>query len=240
MKSKTIATLSTFALALALPAAVMGATSWSDWVSEENGGPWSYCAPSNQAVSGFDCSGGYCDDVRVQCQTLPAGIIVQGYNFSDWYSEEDSGIGTWTSAGWYQYDDSYTHVCNGPGVSGIMTGIHCQGSNCDNIQLECATPRRISDGAWETVAMVDCAWTSWYSEEQPPLVFATGANRFIAGVRCGGSYCDNKRYYVCSLDVPNDSCGGACGSSAPDGCWCDASCQNYGDCCDDYTDVCVP
>ncbi|MEM9455539.1 MAG: hypothetical protein AAGF11_15265 [Myxococcota bacterium] len=241
MTLKTIATISTFAtLALALPLTVTATTAWDDWVSEENGSPWSMCGPINQAVAGFDCSGGYCDDVRVRCQTMPNGITVSGYNFSDWFSEENTGIGTWTSAGWYRYDDSYSHVCNYSGESGIMTAVHCKGSNCDDIQLECATPRRVVNGAWQAVPMVDCGWTGWYSEEQPPLTYAVGANRFVTGVRCRGSYCDDKQFYVCSLDIPGDSCGGQCNSSAPAGCWCDGACQNYGDCCDDYVDVCIP
>ncbi|MCB9718054.1 MAG: hypothetical protein H6712_29660 [Myxococcales bacterium] len=240
MHIKTLMTSSSLVLALLAPAAVMASVGWDDWVSEENGGPWSLCSYSSQAVSGFDCNGSYCDDVRVQCQTMPALVVAFDYNFSDWYSEESSGIGSVSSEGWYRYDDDNSHVCNYSGQSGILTGIHCHGSYCDDIQLECATPKRFADGWWQPVGMVDCSWTGWYSEEQPPLTFATGANRFITGVRCGGAHCDNKRYYVCSLDVPADSCGGECGGSAPSGCWCDAACQSYGDCCDDYTNVCLP
>lgn len=240
MNLKSLTAVASFTLTLAAPVAVMAAVSWDDWVSEENGGPWSMCGPGDQAVSGFDCSGSNCDNVRVQCQTMPDDITVWNYNFSDWYSEENSGIGTWVSEGWYQYDDSYSHVCNYSGESGIMTGIHCDGSYCDDIQIECATPRRYDGGVWEVVDMIECSWTGWYSEEQPSLTFATGANRFISGIRCNGSYCDNKSYYVCSLDVPATSCGGECGGSAPGGCWCDLACQGYGDCCDDYADVCIP
>ncbi len=36
---------------------------------------------------------------------------------------------------------------------------------------------------------------------------------------------------------PN-SCVGNCGKKAPGGCWCDSSCQSYGDCCSDKQQVC--
>ena len=149
-------------------------------------------------------------------------------------------LGQKSGRGWYRYDDDHSHVCNYSGQSGIMTGIHCNDSYCDDIQIECATPRRYENGAWQAVAMVDCSWTGWYSEEQPPLALGTGTNRFVTGVRCSGSYCDNKQFHVCSLDLPDDSCGGQCGHAAPSGCWCDAACQGYGDCCADYTNVCLP
>jgi hypothetical protein len=34
------------------------------------------------------------------------------------------------------------------------------------------------------------------------------------------------------------SCAGACGGQAPSGCWCDATCASYGDCCFDRANVC--
>lgn len=40
-------------------------------------------------------------------------------------------------------------------------------------------------------------------------------------------------------DIPTTvSCESACGQQAAGGCWCDASCSEYGDCCSDYADVC--
>ncbi len=36
----------------------------------------------------------------------------------------------------------------------------------------------------------------------------------------------------------DDSCFGFCGDSAPGGCWCDESCFEYDDCCDDICDAC--
>lgn len=35
------------------------------------------------------------------------------------------------------------------------------------------------------------------------------------------------------------SCADVCGTQAPGGCFCDAECSTYGDCCSDYSEVCV-
>lgn len=36
-----------------------------------------------------------------------------------------------------------------------------------------------------------------------------------------------------------DSCEDICGQEAASGCWCDAQCQDFGDCCDDYQEFCL-
>lgn len=36
--------------------------------------------------------------------------------------------------------------------------------------------------------------------------------------------------------APTSSCWGSCGGQSPDGCWCDDTCAQYGDCCED---ICV-
>ncbi len=36
----------------------------------------------------------------------------------------------------------------------------------------------------------------------------------------------------------NDSCAGNCGQQAPGGCWCDAQCASFGDCCADKVQEC--
>ncbi len=46
-----------------------------------------------------------------------------------------------------------------------------------------------ADGLW---------WSEWLSEEDGGI-FNFSKGNFITGVECGGSYCDNKRFYVCSL-----------------------------------------
>ncbi|MDC0723574.1 hypothetical protein [Nannocystis bainbridge] len=196
MHSKNLLTLLTSILVLGVPAVVLAAVSWTAYVSEENGGPWAYCGPSSQAASGFQCSGSYCDNVRLRCETLPFGITVTGYNVSNAFSEEDDGLGTVTSEGWYRYDGDNYHVCNFSGAAGILTGIRCQGSYCNNITLECATP---TTSLGQPATLTSCEWTDYYSEEDGALSYPEGANRFVTGVRCHGSYCDDKSFYVCSL-----------------------------------------
>ncbi|HLT37979.1 MAG TPA: M12 family metallo-peptidase [Enhygromyxa sp.] len=40
-------------------------------------------------------------------------------------------------------------------------------------------------------------------------------------------------------DPGQPGCEGSCGEQSPAGCWCDEQCSKYGDCCDDYQDLCV-
>ena len=42
----------------------------------------------------------------------------------------------------------------------------------------------------------------------------------------------------CYAEEPPASCEDSCGGSSPGGCWCDAACVSYGDCCDDYAPQC--
>ncbi|GEM_PF-3603497 len=39
-------------------------------------------------------------------------------------------------------------------------------------------------------------------------------------------------------DSAEKTCKGYCGMQAPAGCYCDSSCEQYGDCCDDYKKAC--
>lgn len=212
------------------------AGSWTGWVSEENGSPPALCASGTEAARGLDCYGGYCDDVRLYCESLPYGITVDSYDFTDFFSEEDDGIGRVTSEGWYRYDNSFSHVCKYAGSAGIVTGIRCSGGNCDNIALECATPRTHFEGVTEPVDFTDCYWTAEYSEEQAAFIAPYG--QFITGVECNDSNCDNKSYYVCTAQAAANSCEDSCGGPARGGCFCDEHCTELEDCCSDFDSVC--
>jgi hypothetical protein len=237
---KSILTSTTFVLAIGIPAVVVAANNWTPWVSEEDGGPWAWCGPVDQAVSGFECNGDFCNNVRMRCETLPLGITVASYNYPAQFSEENDGIGTVSSEGWYRYDNSYSHVCNYAGAAGILNGIRCDGNFCNNISLMCATPMLNLDGGQQPAELGDCEWTDYYSEEDGPLSYEVGANRFITGVRCSGSFCNDKSFYVCSLLAPADSCLGECGGRARGDCYCDTACGVNNDCCEDYESMCVP
>jgi hypothetical protein len=177
------------------------ALAWSPWVSEEYPHVTG-CADvlNNAAAVGFGCSGKYCDNVRLLCETLPFGATPD-YTTSYWtslFSEETDGFSTWSSEGWYHYDGDNYEVCHATdNYPGFVTSILCNGSYCDNIALQCVQAKK-SGGI--PVHVTSCGWTGWYSEEQGSVDF--GYNRYITGVECQGSYCDNKRFYVCSMVNP--------------------------------------
>lgn len=55
---------------------------------------------------------------------------------------------------------------------------------------------------------------------------------------CGDGTCDaGEDATTCPGDC-GCSVAAACGSQAPDGCWCDAACVGFGDCCPDACDAC--
>lgn len=169
---------------------------WTDWTSEESGAVW--CNAWNEAAIGFACSGSYCDNVALLCNQLPNGISLDTSTdyWTGWFSEETDDYVTFRS-GWYNSDVRNQEVCHwGTSTPGLMSGIDCSGSYCDSISLECTVPKR-PNGTLPTFS--NCAWSSsWFSEEQGAVAF--GSQSFIAGAKCSGSYCDNKKFYVCVVN----------------------------------------
>lgn len=191
------------ATACLLVSATASATSyWTSWVSEEGGGPVAGCNGTSEAASGAGCMGDYCDDVRLLCTTLPYGATVNPSSvyWSEWTSEETDGTTTHSSSGWYASDADNYHVCDWSGTPGFVTAIRCSGSYCDDISIQCSQMSVHWVGLNLAVGATNCAWSAYYSEEQGSIDF--GTNRFIAGVMCSGSNCDNKSYYVCSMTDP--------------------------------------
>jgi hypothetical protein len=141
---------------------------WTGFTSEEY--PPLYC-PTSNAVRGFDCSGSYCDNVSLYCDYTYRSTI--GYSYwTGYFSEEGDGSA----------DEGR---CNGP--QEWMTALDCNGSYCDNIDIQCSQFPGSSTG--------NCYWTGWYSEEQSSFLAPSG--HFFKGIECGGDYCDNKRYLYC-------------------------------------------
>jgi hypothetical protein len=168
---------------------------WTSYVSEESGA-YALCDESTDGAVGFRCSGRYCDNVSLLCETFPFGALAPSWNgyVTAYFSEEHDPYGTWFSSGWYPWDDENYEVChNQQTTPGVVTGIGCSGSYCDNISIECRQP----EVAGVKLAATNCSWSGWISEEQGSVDF--GWNRYITGVECNGSRCDNKRFYVCSL-----------------------------------------
>lgn len=142
------------------------AYSWLPWHSEETPGA-SYCG-ANQVVTGFDCSGSYCDNVRLECHG---------------YGTTVTNSGSWS--GWFEHNGKTNHVC----PSGTkITGIDCWGDDCDNINIRCTAAPGLDTAR--------CAWSAWYSEENSSPFYAAAGDA-IQGIWCSGTRCDNKSFYVC-------------------------------------------
>ncbi len=181
---------------------------FTGWISEEAPNNYTYCTSWDEAMNGIQCSGSYCDSLRLACVTLPTTLFGDSSTdrFTSWFSEEDDG-GIIVSEG---EGFGTTHLlneryCNAP-VPGqidsfgpaVVAGWQCSGSYCDNQSLECVVPKHVSDSSWGN--FTSCSWsTTWYSEENSGFYFPYTTARYVVGVRCGGSYCDNKQFYSCVL-----------------------------------------
>ena len=126
--------------------------------------------PSGFSVRGIGCNGGHCDNLQLNCYSHPGGL---------------TGSTTWTP--FFSEEQPNSRSC----ASGqVLTKLRCKGRRCDNLSLGCRTSASNRS---------DCRWTSRaYSEEDP--AFNAGAGRSIVGIRCSGSYCDNKKYRHCRFN----------------------------------------
>lgn len=140
---------------------------WTGYVSEESTSP-ATCSYGRAAV-GFECAGAFCDRIRMRCDDLPGAI---------------PGYSSWSP--WFEHDGRNAYVC--PGDEWI-TGIQCWGDYCDNISIRCTSMQVWAEGGanWHYPS-----GKQGYSEEDRP--FISPAGRFIAGIRCWGTYCDEKAY----------------------------------------------
>jgi hypothetical protein len=186
---------------------VAQAAYWTRYISEEAPYNYTYC-DWDEGMNGIGCSGSYCDNLKLSCENLPSGVTGDPSTdrFTSWFSEEDDGgIIAQEGEGFGSSHLLNERYCNShvPGTidsfgPAVVAGWQCSGSYCDNQSLECVVPKHTSDGSWGYFA--SCVWTTtWYSEENSGFVFSTASHRFVVGVRCGGSYCDNKQFYSCVL-----------------------------------------
>jgi hypothetical protein len=194
---KKIAVLFGGCVALASIAAASPAQAdWTDYISEEDGPA---LCPGTEVATGFACWGDYCDDVALHCNALPSfsSLDTSTRYWTDYFSEEgDSDLGQQVcydgpSGGYcetFELGDNVRY-CGSRSNKGIVTGIRCSDRYCDEISLECTRPA--------VGRLTSCSWSDWLSEEAWYAHF--GANRFITAVECSGDYCDDKRFYVCSL-----------------------------------------
>ncbi|WP_157595180.1 hypothetical protein [Plesiocystis pacifica] len=90
-----------------------GDTSWLPAISEESPQNVASCTASNEWMTGFSCSGKYCDNVSLRCTEL-ANTSTGSCTWSGWYSEEQAPF-------------------NAPSGRYIK-GMRCNGKYCDNKQ----------------------------------------------------------------------------------------------------------
>jgi len=122
---------------------------------------------TNQVVTGFDCNGGYCDDVAIECHNYGGTL----------------GASTWSA--WFEDAGKTFHSC---AAGSYVTGIVCRGDNCDDLAVECT----VASGA---LAQTNCQWTPFFSEEDDK--FLANIGDAVRGMQCSGTHCDDVRFFVC-------------------------------------------
>jgi len=96
-----------------------------------------------------------------------------------------------------------------------------------------ATCERQADGA--------CGWT-----QTPELLaclddVATACHEVLCKIACPfGWAIDDKGCEYCACAPAPTTCEGSCGGQAAEGCWCDAFCDVWGDCCPGKHAICGP
>lgn len=143
---------------------------WTGWVSEEDG---RLSCPSGRWARGFECDGSYCDEVRMDCTTLPTGQTLGSSSWSTWFSEEGANERLCPDGEW-------------------LTGVECKDSYCDKMSIRCTEVRK-SSGA--PVQHGPCYTSGSYSEEDGPFLAIPGY--VLVGIECLGSFCDDLRFTSC-------------------------------------------
>lgn len=151
-----------------------GEPTWSDWFSEEKGG---FSNPRRAwPIVGMQCSGGYCDNKRLRWTQTYGDILDLSKEEAVRQISEENGNGAYNMM-----------ECNsGYGVeNSLVSRIKCTGDNCDNMLVYCAP---LKEG-WK-VNTSDKATTNWFSDDYRSVTDC-GRDRYVAGMYCKGSYCDD-------------------------------------------------
>lgn len=123
------------------PLAWTGVATWTAYTSDNK--PPVTCATGSM-VTGFQCLGRYCDDVRLKCQPQ-TGHTLTTRTWSSYFSEEGTNYRTCTD---------------------FMTGIAATGNYSDNLSIECTTSTTRSPRS--------CVWSAYFSEEDPAFEAPSG------------------------------------------------------------------
>ena len=154
------------------------------WTRETSDGGYPLACPTGKMVTGFGCSGDYCDNVSLRCSTDKFDLSQR------WWEEpisEENRSGSITDNGITTRNNDNMQRC---GTWGFITGVSCSGEFCDNVALECSGLQGKRPNS--------CGWSGWMSEEnRGRSLFPEG--RYPVAMECSGPYCDNKRFLLCSL-----------------------------------------
>ncbi|MCH9686645.1 MAG: hypothetical protein K0V04_34755 [Deltaproteobacteria bacterium] len=173
----------------------------SDETSELVCGAGTNNANNAHVIQALRCEGPYCDNVSVRCVAGSQGASRASVTWSGWFGAGQSA-----------------ECADGE----FVQGFDCSGSHCSEMRIACAP-----FGEWN---IEHCAWTNTgFSEEESDLDhpdadtyddneeysetwndaayfghdgYSDGRGYFLAGIRCDGSRCDEKKFKVCRPPLP--------------------------------------
>lgn len=154
--------------------------SMTRWFSEEDGGMSDI---KSLPMVGMACDGGHCDNKKLRWTKQLGDIVNQDPKFIKEISEEGG-----------------KNDMRCPQDRPLVCKIQCTGANCDNMKVHCCT---LKEG-WR-INYGDVAYSGWFSDESPPK--DCGGDRYTAGLKCSGSYCDNVEMYCLKLEKYPGSVG---------------------------------
>ena len=150
---------------------------WTAWSSEERSS--TNTCPANMAATAMECSGRFCDNIRLQCCPYKPNETALGHAapfHSRTISEENRH-----RKGKYNYFSA---------DNGILAGFNCYGKFCDDVRGYLVRPNGLG--------MTGCHWVNReFSEENRGAGCPKG--QFITGLSCKGRFCDNKKIRCCAV-----------------------------------------
>ena len=135
-------------------------------ISEETANHRGPCGV-DQAITGMQCTGSYCDNLYIYCADSPGLIDNSAPAF----------FGGWVTAVWQGYSDC--------GVDGVAVGVECFGSYCSWLRLVCKPLLRRFDGHGNYTCSTGL---QYFSDEEP---FCSFNGSYLQELGCNGDYCDN-------------------------------------------------
>jgi hypothetical protein len=160
---------------------------WIGPVSEENNAlfpNYASCAGANTAVRAAQCTGKYCDNVYLQCFSVPSTLL------QSWFAPNAR-----FDTAFFSEEGTASGFCGQSAnqIDGVVTGIRASGQYADFLALECT---RLVDPQF--FANRHCTWSGWHSEEGGGLAdFPEG---YVAvGAKCQGAYCDLINWRICNI-----------------------------------------